>query len=325
LIGKLDAAAEADGIWGEILLVPAANPIGLDQWRDEMIQGRFDGYSNINFNRQFVDMIEPLSEKIAGRLTESAEDNIDLIRQTAGEVLGGIEPEDEAEHLRHLLLDLAHDADIALDLHCDYQSVMHVYLGNALWPNAADLPAQMGAEATLLADDSGVTPFDEACSRIWWQLADRFPDYPIPPACLAATVELRGLADVSHAMAARDAQNIIHFLQRRGIIQGDPPDLPDMINPATPLSGVAHIKSKTAGVVVFCKEAGEQVAAGDLIAEVINPLAASSAERIHPIKSPIDGVLFARNGDCHARPGRILAKIAGSKPIKPEGRNLLTL
>lgn len=59
-------------------------------------------------------------------------------------------------------------------------------------------------QAGLHADDSGVTPFDEACSRIWWRLAQRFPEHPIPPACLAATVELRGQTDLTHEMAAED-------------------------------------------------------------------------------------------------------------------------
>ena len=325
LVDRLDAADSNNLINGEIVIVPLANPIGIDQWRDEKLQGRFDFFNGINFNRQFLDITDQIAESIKEKLTDSAEKNIALIRLTAATVLETMNQEDEAGYLKRLLLTLSHDADIVLDLHCDNHSIVHVYLGTSLWPGAADLSAQMGAEVTLLADDSGVTPFDEACSRIWWQLAKRFPGYPIPPACLAATIELRGMSDVTHDMASRDAANIYYFLQRRGLVAGDAPALPKLVNEATPLSGVDQVKSDLPGVVVFLKDVGEYVGKGESVAEVINPLAERSEDRLYPITSNTDGILFARNIDRYARPGRILAKIAGHRPLKEEGENLLTL
>ncbi|MFX8335598.1 hypothetical protein ABTL52_20315, partial [Acinetobacter baumannii] len=79
---------------------------------------------------------------------------------------------------------------------------------------------------TLLAEISGGNPFDEAVSGPWWALAKRFPDHPIPPACFAATVELRGAKLVEDALAASDAAGLHRFLQRRGVIAGDPGPLP---------------------------------------------------------------------------------------------------
>jgi hypothetical protein len=38
-----------------------------------------------------------------------------------------------------------------------------------------------------------------------------------------------------------------------------------------------------------------------------------------------EGVLFARSVDRYARPRRVLAKIAGKKPLREEGKNLLNL
>ena len=86
-----------------------------------------------------------------------------------------------------------------------------------------------------------------------------------------------------------------------------------------------HLKSEVSGVVVFFKDAGDRVAKEELVAEVINPLADNSKDRVHPVTSSTEGILFARNVDCYARPGRILAKIAGRTPIKKKGENLLTL
>ena len=324
LINLLDQADTENKIDGRIILVPVANPIGLSQWRDEALRGRFDFFNNVNFNRQHLDLAAQIAERVKDRLGGTPENNVALIRETAGEILGTISPQDEAAYLKYQLLSLAFDANIVLDLHCDFQAVMHVYLGTPLWPDAADLSAQLEAEVTLLAEDSGVTPYDEACSRVWWQLAKKFPDHPIPPACLAATVELRGMADVSHAQALQDAQNIFWFLQRRGFIKGAAPEIPPLRNEATPLQGVEHLKAPKPGVVVFLKAPGDRVEKGDVIAELVNPLADGLENRITPVKSAIKGILFSINTDRYARPGRILAKIAGAVPIKEKGHDLLS-
>ncbi len=324
LIDFFDRADAENKLKGHIVLVPVANPIGVSQWRDEALQGRFDFFNNINFNRRHLDITAQIAEQVKDRLGDKPEDNVALIRKTAGDILGSISPPDEAAALKHQLLLLSFDADIVLDLHCDYQALMHVYLGTPLWPDAKDLSAQLGAEVTLLAEDSGVTPYDEACSRIWWQLAKKFPDHPIPSACLAATVELRGMADVSHPQAQQDAQNIFWFLQRRGFIKGAAPEVPPLRNEATPLRGVEHLKAPAPGVVVFLKAPGDSVNKGEGVAEIVNPLADERENCITTVKSAVNGIVFSINTDRFARPGRILAKIAGKEPIKEKGADLLS-
>jgi uncharacterized protein len=325
LMDRLDRADARGAIVGEIVLVPVANPIGVSQWRDDGLQGRFDFWNGINFNRRFPDLADQVAEHVKDTLGDGPEDNIRLIREATGKVLKTLRAEDEAGHLKQNLLTLAYDADIVLDLHCDYQAVLHIYMGESLWPRDRDLPAQLGARTTLLADDSGVTPFDEACSRIWFQLAARFPQHPIPPSCLAATVELRGLADLNHETAGQDADNIMAFLTRRGLLQGTVPELPELPCDPTPLSGVEHLKAPGPGVVVFLKKPGDGVAAGEVVAEVINPLEAAPDARVRPVRATTGGMVFARSADRFARPGRILAKIAGKKALQKAGANLLTL
>ena len=325
LINLLDRADAADQVIGQIVLLPVANPVGVGQWRDDTLQGRFDFFNNINFNRRHLDLTSKIAEIISDRLGNSAEENTALIRKTAGDVIASMNPIDEAEYLKHKLLLLSHDADIVLDLHCDAEALMHVYIGTPLWPEAADLSAQLGAEVTLLAEDSGVTPFDEACSRIWWQLAKKFPDHPIPSACLSATVELRGIADVSHEQAMQDAQNIFIFLRRRGFVHGEAPELPPLLNEATPLRGVEQVRAAVPGVVVYFKAPGDRVEKGDVIAEIVNPMKDGYENRVTKVQSSIAGILLSIKNDRFARPGRILAKVAGKIPIKAKGEDLLTL
>jgi predicted deacylase len=138
-------------------------------------------------------------------------------------------------------------------------------------------------------------------------------------------VELRGVADVAHAQARQDAQNIFWFLQRRGFVRGRAPEIPPLRNPATPLRGVAYIRAPAPGIVVFLKAPGDRIAKGAVIAEIVDPTADDPENRITTVESSIDGILFSINTDRYARPGRILAKVAGEVPIKGKGQDLLTL
>ena len=325
LMDELDQLDEEDRIDGEIVLVPVANPVGISQWRDTVLSGRADFNTGINFNRNHLDITGQVSDDLEGALSDDPAGNVTLIRERISAALFDIKPDDEGSFLKHRLLSLAFDADIVLDLHCDLQASLHIYTGTPLWPDAADLSAEMGAEVTLLAKESGDNPFDEACSRIWWDLAEKYAKFPIPCACLAATVELRGASDVSHELAIDDAQRLIRFLTRRRLVQGDVTELPELKHEATPLRGVEHIKAPVPGVVVFLIKPGRVVKKETPIAEIINPVELNPEKRRVLVKCTTEGVLFSINIDRYARPGRILAKIAGQEPIKGKGKNLLTL
>ncbi len=161
---------------------------------------------------------------------------------------------------------------------------------------------------TLLAQDSGDNPFDEACSQVWWKWAQRFGErFPIPQACLSVTVELRGACDVTHALAAADAAHIIDFLRWRGLIAGTKPVLPDAVGDARPLAGSMPIKSPVPGVLTFLKEVGAEVSAGEVLAHVIDPITA----RVTELQSPVDGLFFARDFLRFANAGMRVAKVAG--------------
>jgi predicted deacylase len=312
---RLRQAAADGAMRGQVVLVPAANPVGLAQFVQGRAMGRFALAGAGNFNRQFPDLTEALDADVAPRLGDDAARNVSVVRAAMKNALDGVEAADEVARLRHTLLGLACDADIALDLHCDSEAVLHVFLGTPLWPDAADLPAQLGSRATLLATDSGGHPFDEAVGGPWWALAERYPHHPIPPACLSATVEFRGRGDVSEAMAAADADNLFRFLQRRGVIGGDPGPLPAALCEATPLEGVDMIRAPVAGVIAYHKEPGERVAAGDVVAVVVDPLADDFAGARVELRSRCEGVLYGRSEDRLARPGKTVCKIAGRDPL----------
>ena len=155
---------------------------------------------------------------------------------------------------------------------------------------------------------AGDSPFDEACTRPWYDLQKLLPEFPIDLACFGATVELRGETDTNHVLAEQDAQGLFVFLAQRGAITGaaDSPRVPQCAS--TPLSGSEPITAPHAGVVVFHRTPGERVAAGDVIADVVDALTGTVTQ----LRCNSDGLLYARCGSRWAMPGKRLAKIAGT-------------
>ena len=311
LCTRLDAMARKGCVCGEVVVVPAANPVGLAQFVHGRSLGRFALGGGGNFNRGFTDIREAVVARVDGRLGGDAERNVALVREAMGTILDELEAVDEVQSLRLALLRLAADADIALDLHCDAEALVHLYLGTPLWPDAADLSAQIGSRATLLAHDSGGQPFDEALGGIWWALAERFPEHPLPPACLSATIELRGRGDVSEALANADADNLLRFLERRGVVAGDPGPLPAALCDATPAEGVDMMRAPCTGIICYRRELGDRVAAGEEVAVILDPLEPDAARATTMLSASTSGILFSRTADRLARPGRVICKVAG--------------
>lgn len=314
---QFDALEAAGRLRGEIVLVPMANPIGLSQWWLQSPLGRFESLSGENFNRHYPEYIEAAARAAEPHLGEDEARNVAVLRAALRTEVQASPADTELKALRKTLMLLACDADVVLDLHCDAQAMMHLYTETPCWPQCEPLAAFLGAGVTLLATDSGDNPFDEACSQSWWKWKRQFGDrFPIPQATLSVTVELRGQQDVHHDLASRDAQAIVDFLIWRGVIAPAPdgavPAVPAPVGDARPLAGSIPIASPVAGVLTFLREVGETVKAGDVIAHVIDPITASVTE----LKSPVDGLLFARDTLRLVTTGARIAKVAGREATR---------
>jgi predicted deacylase len=312
------AALEAAGrITGEVVLVPVANPIGLAQRVLHAPLGRFELASGENFNRHYADLSETVAAHVDGRLGADAATNVATIRAALREAAAALPARTQVESLRRVLLSLSVDADIVLDLHCDSQAVLHLYTETSSWRQVEPLARLMAAQAVLLAEVSGDNPFDEACSTLWPRLAARFGrDTPVPSACVAVTVELRGESDVTHELAARDAQALIDYLCWQGVIApaaGDATmDLPPLRCEATPLAGSIPVTAPHGGVVVYARELGATVAAGERLAELIEPMSGL----VTPLVSPIDGVLYVQERRRFVPAGAGVLRVAGREALR---------
>lgn len=309
---QLIALEQQGRIDGEIILVPAANPLGLAQAIQGAAFGRFDLTTGINFNRNYKHVFDDLKVSLDGLLGADEAANVRLIREHARASIATWQPKTDAETLKKVLMTLAVDADIVLDLHCDNEAVMHMYAGTPLAEAVAPLSALLGAHALLLALEAGGEPFDEACSRLWWDLDQHFGGrYPIPAACVATTVELRGEAEVSYALAERDADALLRYLAIAGVLSndGDPAaELPAPLCAPTPLEGVEPLYAPHHGVLVYTRDLGDVVQAGDAIADLIDPVSGETTV----VRASVAGVFFARSAHRHVLRGMNIGKVAGA-------------
>jgi hypothetical protein len=305
-------------IKGEIVLVPTVNPIGLSQLVGNTHVGRYDLLGRENFNRNWHDLSGPVAERVGHQLGANAQANIALIRSAALDALGAMKPMTELQTLRVEVMKLSIDADIVLDLHCDADAALHLFISRRDWPGpAGDLAADIGAEATLYND-----PYPEALTfsgvngALWARLANRFPGAAIPQACLAATVEYRGQHDVSHELGGSDAGNLYRFLMRRGIISGRAGKLPPLRAEPTPIGGMDVGYSPATGILVYHVAKGSRVRKGQPICEVIDPADSRGPKARKQILARTDGILFSgkQNGRL-AWPGAVVFRIAGEKVL----------
>lgn len=316
------AAADHEGrIVGSVVLVPAANPIGLSQRLYHHPQGRFELDTAENFNRHYPDLAEAVAPVVAPLLTQDAETNTRIVREQVGRWLQNWVPSSELDALRRQLFLLAHDADYVLDLHCDCESVLHLYSEEICWPPLEPLARLLQAQAVLLARESGGGPFDERLSGLWWQLADRLKGMgvsaPLAQACASTTVELRGEGEVRHDLATQDAAAIMAFLEVVGVVKpaGNSAEIPPLPCEATPLSGSETLRAHVSGLLVFLAEPGQRLKVGDPVAELIDPTAEGQS-RVHTVSSSVDGVFYARVNERYVLKGGEIGKIAGATPFR---------
>jgi hypothetical protein len=317
--------AQAEGrILGEVIVVPVANPIGLNQNLNGRLLGRHDGDSAINFNRQFPDLAEAALARVRGRMGADPARNVARIREALGQALAELSAEGETETLKQALLALAVDADLVLDLHCADEALQHLYASSHQREDAEALGAELGAVGVLLDNGTDSGPFDEACFRPWWRLGRELAaEGPVPLACFAATVELRGQADVRDDWASADAAALLRFLQRRGVLAGAPGPEPVPACAATPLEGLEWLTAPAAGVVVYHRQLGERVQAGERVAEIVLPLGEPLGAARVPVHCATGGLMLGRATCRLVRPGQRICKVAGLEPLPSHLRGRL--
>ena len=306
-------SAEAEVV-GEVWVVAAANPIGLSQWAAQKPLGRHEADSLHNFNRGFPALADLVGDGLERQLTQDADRNRDLIRAAFRAALAGTRAAAKSQmaEMQAALLHWSCDADFVLDLHCDHVAVLHLYASPAR-PEVTDLLCRcIGADLALIHDISGGHAFDEAQTVPWLMLQRRYGDrFPIPAACFSTTLEYRGQFDVDATLAAVDAANLMTFLTAIGALNGTAtPAHP--AGPQLPLGGAGEAFAPQGGVVHWLRQPGDRVTAGQVLAQVVDPVSRISL----PVPAPNDGLLFRRELWHSCLRGQSLAHVAGENSVR---------
>ncbi|MCX7287797.1 MAG: succinylglutamate desuccinylase/aspartoacylase family protein [Rhodobacterales bacterium] len=312
LLPLLDAAEAEGKIPGEVLVVPAANPIGLSQWAFQRPLGRMEAESLHNFNRGYPDLATRAGDLVDGLLGDDPAANAGLIRAALVQAVAEVRAQARTDMVEGQLTLLAWsiDADHVLDLHCDHQAVMHLYASPARPADTSLLCRCTGARVALIQDVSGGNAFDEAHTVPWLQLRQRFGDQ-VPAGCFSSTLEYRGQFDVSDALAAGDAAGLMAFLVGVGAVIGDATPLhPDA--PHLPLGGAGEVFAPQGGVVTWDSAPGETVTQGQVLGHVTDPMT-----RVRqPIRATNTGLLFRLELWRSCLRGQSLAHVAGETVLR---------
>lgn len=304
----------AGRIAGEIILVPVANPIGLAQHVLGQFLGRFELNSGHNFNRSFpLPTAEAVMKRVGSQWTQDADANTRLLRRAVCDLLENVKPKNEFESLRREMLIMAADADVIIDLHCSLEATMHLYTSPASWPSVEPLARYLGAKGVLLAADSGGQSFDEIHTQLWNEVRDLLgTSAPLAAPNVALTVEHRGQRDVSYEFARHDASGIIDYLVYRGVISGEPRELPPLLHPATPLAGSEQFIAPVSGILVHRAEVGAMLKAGDPVFDIVDPI----TDEVTTLSTKNDGIFYMRRAIRFVIAGAPLGRVSGAVPFR---------
>ncbi|MCE0493642.1 succinylglutamate desuccinylase/aspartoacylase family protein [Vibrio salinus] len=299
-------------IRGEIILVPVANPIGQNQHLMDVHLGRYDMETGQNFNRGYMVSMDRLIEKLEPVLDDDTELNRIKIKQALRDTLDDMPVKTELQSLQKILQTFCCDANVILDLHCDFEAITHIYSTHYSWPKIEPLARYLRSPVNMLADDTGGSPFDSCFDMTWKRLQDHFGRDKVPFNCCAATLELKGQADVCHQYADDDALAILNFLGHQGAVNVDIPPIPVESAVSGDLDAVEPLTSSMGGMVVLHVLPGEKVAANQVVAEIIDPI----EDKIEVIRATQPGIVFSRTNRRMATAGMLIAHISGSKKIR---------
>lgn len=318
LVQQLAALETTSALRGQVTVVPVANPIGLDQVNRGHHDGRHDQRSGGNFNRDFPDLSPLIAEQLAGNL--DADSIVAEVRRTARMILEDWTTMGELSALRVCLMRLAIDADLVLDLHTGHGSGMvHLFASERDWPAILPLASTLGAECVYWHSPyPRNSTFTASVGAIWAKLAELRSDLAVPQGSQALVVELRGQSDYAPDLARADAARIIDYLRRRGTIDGDTG--PSM--PAPRYTGAVDCieigYSSVAGTLFFHKQAGDEIAAGDIVCSIFDAGRPLDPAFRTSVVARTSGRLLTRSPDGDlAWPNRMIFSVAGTRPVPP--------
>ncbi len=313
---------EAQGrVLQQITLVPFANPLGMSQRLFGKLPGRFDTVTGRNFNRGMAVSAADLIDRVEHLLSHDATANDHQVRTALRALVEERRPNYEIEWLHQALLSQSIDATLMLDLHCDDDSLPHLFYGQHQKDQGQRLADCMGFPIRLEEDVRGTVAFDGTHTQPWIRVAEA-TEKPFDRPCFAATLELRGQKDVRDELAEGDAEGILAFLEDQGFVKdsGAKPQPQSLPSRTVGVDQVKVVPATANGLVTYRQELGTHLNKGDHLADIVL-LDAGKPERL-PIEAPTSGLFFSRTKNYLVYPGAALGMIASDERHIEPGQQL---
>ncbi len=284
---------------GSITLVPYANPVACNHKNGEYTLGRFDPITGVNWNRMYYfdsNIVEPFAQAYLTHSTVETERAfkalmLEKISQKLNHNIYGLTT---GQRIAFQLQQLAHQADIVLDLHTGPISSKHLYCPAYAKESAKyfDIPH------TLLIPNSFDGALDEATFCPWWQLKTAFAklgrDFPITKAAAnhaqdaiikeSFTVELGSQEQIDLDVAHEDALGILSYLQYQDVIVSNDFHPQKMTRYSCMLEDYKALYSPMGGMVDYLAEFGQPLAAGEPLARILRMDNYGDGDPLHYIK-----------------------------------------
>jgi predicted deacylase len=318
----LAAAEEAGEIKGEIIVVPMANPLGVDQALNSAIMGRFELRSGANFNRAWPDLVSGLADSVRRRIGKEPQDNVELARRELKRRIAALQPESPMMAQRIALARRAYDADLIVDLHCDDEALSYMMAPEELWNEAKRFAADVGVHSLQPSGESnGAHCFDECFAEPWQALHKEFGER-VPLACSAFTFEMGGVLDVDPKQAQRYAHGFFRYLKRIGCIAGAAPK--HRANGLNEFRTFEMLDSPAGGLLLYRQQLGDWVSPGDVLAEIVDPTAPDLDSEPAVIKASMKGCVISRRLSRQVAFGDFVVMLAGhERPASGKSKSLM--
>lgn len=313
LLPRLRAADEARQLKAHFTVFPSVNPLGLANYSLRHHIGRYDIETGINYNRRWPDLYPIIADAVAGKLTGDAKANIATLRHAVIDWIDAQQPRSAIQRLRLIVLRSAVASDIVLDLHCDDDSLKHIFITPELMPGMQDLADWIGSAATLTAEDSGGGSFDEVLPMLYRKARLANPGHAIPNGAETATLEYRGRADSFDHIGREDAAGLFGFFAGRGLISADPGKRPKPMPGPVPFEATEVLRTDAPGLLAYRVELGDKVTKSQPIADLIAMDGPDAFLKRTPILAGTDGFVLSRVMGKYVTTGAAVAKIVGTE------------
>lgn len=316
LLKLLREADERGELGAQFVLFPMVNPLGMGDIEFDKLQGRYSRASGINHNRNWPSLYEAIAEEVKPRLGGDAAENVHLVRTALRDWVAQMPRSSALDQWRYHVIGEACDADYVFDLHCDDDSLLHIFSVPQLADNMQQLADWTGAAATLMAEDSGGNAFDEVWPTVWLRLAADCPDKPLPLSVVSCTLEYRGQIDTFDSLNLPDAQRLYGYFQEQGLIGGRPVDGKGKAPAASDLRATEFMTSPGTGLLAFRVELGDRVEKGEPVADLLQ-LDGDGAfiDRV-PVSAGTSGIVISRQIFKFVWPNHNICKIVGEEILE---------